>query len=82
MKEEGILHHYNTFQDQLLTGTSLLELKALLNSEPTKTIKFFLEGTPFPSHSNQQKRLNVLEGKCNIQKSGELLAITAALRRL
>jgi hypothetical protein len=64
MKGEGIFHHYDTFKDQLITGAALIELKALLNTDPKLAIKLFL-----------------IDG-CNITKRGELLSITAALRRL
>jgi len=42
MMEEGIEQHYDIFRKQKITGASLLELKALLSTEPPQTIKFFL----------------------------------------
>jgi hypothetical protein len=64
MIQEGIDQFYDVFKKQKHTGTSLLELKALLSSNPELVIKFFL-----------------VDG-CNISAHGDLLAITAALRRL
>jgi hypothetical protein len=66
MVQEGIDQYYDVFKKQKHTGTSLLELKALLSmsTDPTQTIK------------------KILVDGCNIYAHGDLLAITASLRRL
>jgi hypothetical protein len=42
MLEEGIEQHYTVFKQQKITGASLLELKALLSTEPTQTTRLYL----------------------------------------